>query len=233
MVPSIPVGTLILGLPPLLLWASHAKSLPFGYTLRSWLLLRSLIKRAQQNELRPEPLFSVLSQDHRCLFDDMDYNQHMNNSSYNKMLDFSRIQVLYTIFARVMMEPNHGVYAHNGGVITLFKKEIPPFQKYTMQSRIYTWSDKWLFLEHRFVYTTFTGGFETQVVACAALSKVVFKRGSGKTVSPAHVLELCLHDLTDPLVEERRSRNWKVAEHVLSLDALFNTNQDNWNTSKL
>jgi hypothetical protein len=155
------------------------------------------------------------------------------HSSYNKMLDFSRIQVLYTIFARVMMEPNHGIYAHNGGVVTLFKKEIPPFQKYTMQSRIYTWSDKWLFVEHRFVYTTFADGYETEVVACAALSKVVFKRRSGKTVTPAHVLELCLHDLKDPSVEERRARNWKVAEKILSLDALFSDTQDSWNTSKL
>ncbi|KAI8092694.1 uncharacterized protein BX664DRAFT_327916 [Halteromyces radiatus] len=229
--PSIATSTLILGLPPLLLWAAHAKSLPLSYTLRSWLLLRSLIKRAQQNKFQPDPLFSILSQDHRCLFDDMDYNQHMNNSSYNKMLDFSRIQVLYTIFSRVMMEPNHGVYAHNAGVVTLFKKEIPPFQKYKMQSRVFTWSEKWLFLEHRFV---FTQADNTLVVASAALSKIVFKRASGKTVTPAHVLTLCLHDLNDPLVEERRARNWKIAQNLLSLDTIFSDNHDAWDiTSKL
>ncbi|CAO3591901.1 unnamed protein product [Absidia cylindrospora] len=233
MAPSLAVSALILGAPSLLLWAAHAKSLPLGYTLRSWLLLRSLVKKARQKGLQPDPLFTILSQEHRCHFDDMDYNQHMNNSSYNKMLDFSRIQVLYTIFSRVMMEPNHGVYAHNGGVTTLFKKEIPPFQKYTMQSRIYTWSEKWLFLEHRFVYTSEVGGVDTEIVACAALSKIVFKRASGKTVPPSHVLELCLHDLTDPAIEQRRAKNWRVAENILSLDTLFSDSHDSWNTSKL
>ncbi|KAI8062543.1 hypothetical protein BC940DRAFT_308517 [Gongronella butleri] len=217
---------LVIGSPLFLLWLAHAKSLPLGYTLRSWLLLRSLVKQARQNNLSPAPLFGTLSQEHRCLVDDMDYNQHMNNSSYNKMLDFSRIEVLYSIFSRAMLEPDQDVFCHNAGVVTLFKKEIPPFQKYTIEARVYTWNEKWLFLEHRFVYKRASPqnpGEEELIVACAALSKMVFKRRSGKTILPADVLRICGHDLTDPAIEQQRKQHWDIASHALVLDRVYST----------
>ncbi|CAO3636086.1 unnamed protein product [Cunninghamella blakesleeana] len=134
------------------------------------------------------------------------------------MLDFSRIQVLYSIFTRVMMESNHNIYGHNGGVLTLFKKEIPPFQKYRVESRIFTWNEKWLIIEHRFVFDNEKGDL---VIACRALSKIVFKKGSGKTVPPSQVLEICGHDLSNPETERRREKHWDLAKHLLSLDTLF------------
>jgi hypothetical protein len=33
---------------------THLKSLPLAYTVRSWLLLRGLIKRAKQRNLEPD-----------------------------------------------------------------------------------------------------------------------------------------------------------------------------------
>lgn len=42
------------GVPALLLVLGHLKSLPLAYTLRSWWLLRSLVKRAKQLKLEPE-----------------------------------------------------------------------------------------------------------------------------------------------------------------------------------
>lgn len=41
---SIPVGLLAIG---------HIKSLPLVYTLRSWLLLRSILRKAKNNDMRP------------------------------------------------------------------------------------------------------------------------------------------------------------------------------------
>ncbi|CEG81266.1 hypothetical protein RMATCC62417_15489 [Rhizopus microsporus] len=204
MIGSIPIGLLII---------THLKSLPFAYTVRSWLLLRTLIKRAKANNLQPDDLFTVVSQSHRCYLDDIDYNQHMNNSTYNKLLDFSRIHILYTVMPKVMMEPNHHIFAHNAGVLTLFKKEIPPFSKFNIESRIYTWNDKWVFLQHRFV-------FDDGSVACYALSKIVFKKLSGKTVLPKQVFELCGHDLESSEIEERRAHNWEIAQNMLNLDQL-------------
>ncbi|KAI8376160.1 uncharacterized protein BYT42DRAFT_573636 [Radiomyces spectabilis] len=226
MAPPIATLSAAIGVPALILILTHLKSLPLAYTFRSWLLLRSLVKRATMAQLCPDPLFTVVSQDYRCLLDDIDYNQHMNNSTYNKMLDFSRIHLLYAVFPKMMMEPNHNIFGHNAGVLTLFKKEIAPFQQYTIQTRVWTWNQKWLWLQHRFVIPA-EGDQTEPTVACVAVSKLVFKRASGKTVSPAEVLELCGHFVNNPTVEERRARNWETAANLLKLDTLF-TDRDSW-----
>lgn len=50
---STTVSTAV-GVPALLLVLAHIKSLPLAYTFRSWWLLRSLVKRAKKNGLKPE-----------------------------------------------------------------------------------------------------------------------------------------------------------------------------------
>lgn len=137
-------------------------------------------------------------------------------SMYNKILDFSRIHILYTIFPRVMMEPDHHIFGHSGGVVTLFRKEILPFSKYKVQTRIYTWNEKWLFLQHRFITQ---GENNQEIVACFAFSKIVFKKMSGRTVPPKDVLQLCGHEFNEA-VEERRATNWETASHILKLDKI-------------
>ncbi|KAI9271605.1 HotDog domain-containing protein [Phascolomyces articulosus] len=209
---TLTTASAAIGVPALLLLLTHMKSLPLAYTFRSWWLLRTVIKRAKANKLKPEPLFTVVSEDHRCLYDDIDYNQHMNNIMYNKNLDFGRIHILYTVLPRVMMEPHHHLFCHNAGVMCVFKKEIPPLSNYTIQTRIWTWNQKWMWLQHRFV-------LPNGDVACYAVSKLVFKKTNGKTVPPTDVFELCGHALDDQ-VEERRKRNWEVAGNLLEMDAL-------------
>ncbi|CDS02799.1 hypothetical protein LRAMOSA00203 [Lichtheimia ramosa] len=207
--------TAAIGIPALIMLLAHYKSLPLAYTFRSWWLLRSLVKQAKAKNLEPEPLFGVVSQDHKVLFDDMDYNQHMNNGMYNKVLDFGRIHLLYAIFPRVMMEPGHQIFCHNAGVVTLFRKEIKPLSKYVVQSRVWTWNKKWFWLQHRFILPDGT-------VACLCVSKLVFKKTSGKTIPPAEIFQLCGHDMSDLSIEERRQKNWELAEGLLKLDALNN-----------
>ncbi|KAI9014500.1 hypothetical protein CLU79DRAFT_767006 [Phycomyces nitens] len=219
-------GAAIVGIPSLLIVLSHLKSLPLVYTFRSWFLLKALVKQAKETDLVPKPLFTVVNQDHRCLLDDIDYNQHMNKRMYNKVLDFSRIHLLYAVFPRVMMDPTHHVFAHNAGVVTLFKREISPLQHYTVQTRIWTWNTKWLLLQHRFVTISASG---KEIVHCVAVSKLVFKQRSGKTITPQAVAELCGHDLwSDQSIEERRAEKWKLAEAFLGLERLFDDNEG-WN----
>lgn len=45
---------LAIGIPVGLLVTTHLKSLPFAYTVRSWFLLRALIKKAKENNLQPD-----------------------------------------------------------------------------------------------------------------------------------------------------------------------------------
>lgn len=114
-----------------------------------------------------------------------------------------------------MMESNHHIFAHNAGVFTLFKKEIPPLQPYTIETRVWTWNEKWLFLQHRFIIED--PKEEGPIVCCLATSKIVFKHTWGKTVSPKQVFALCGHAMDDTLVEKRRSKNWNKAKNLLSM----------------
>lgn len=80
--------------------------------------------------------------------DDCDYNWHLSNSSYPKVLDMARTKsVLYTFPSLVLA----------GGGIALagthfqFLREIPLFARYEVRSQIVGWDHKWLYVVHRFV----------------------------------------------------------------------------------
>jgi hypothetical protein len=121
------------------------------------------------------------------------------------------------VVPKVMMDPDHHIFAHNAGVFTLFKKEIPPLSPYTIQTRIWTWNEKWLFLQHRFL-------LDEKNIVCVAVSKIVFKRASGKTVPPMNIFDLCGHIFNNEY-EDIRKKNWETAHQLLSMDKLFG---DEW-----
>lgn len=56
---NISTTALVVGIPVGLLITTHLKSLPFAYTVRSWFLLRALIKKAKQNKLEPDRKYSL------------------------------------------------------------------------------------------------------------------------------------------------------------------------------
>lgn len=51
---NIPTQALAVGIPVGLLLMTHLKSLPLAYTVRSWFLLRALIRQAKDNKLKPD-----------------------------------------------------------------------------------------------------------------------------------------------------------------------------------
>ncbi|RUO95472.1 hypothetical protein BC936DRAFT_143946 [Jimgerdemannia flammicorona] len=145
-----------------------------------------------------------------------------------------------------MLDPDASIYCNNAGVLTLFKKEIAPLQRYTVQTRVLTWDDKWFWLEHRFVYPKDPAAYQRWptrhhqqadedtaaaaadkhaedeiVVACVALSKLVFKERTGKTVPPATVLEICGHGVGDEERERRRAKTFEVVEGLQKTERLF------------
>lgn len=130
-----------------------------------------------------------------------------------------------------MMEPDHHIFAHNAGVFTLFKREIPPLQAYTIQTRVWTWNEKWLFLQHRFIIEHENGNLPT--VCCIATSKIVFKQTSGKTVSPMEIFKLCGHPYDDVQVEKKRSENWEIAKNLLTMQHDWSGSSSRRGESKL
>ncbi|GJJ78667.1 hypothetical protein EMPS_11026 [Entomortierella parvispora] len=127
-----------------LLALMHFKSLPGVYTVRS---LSYIIK----NRHLKKPSIGLLeaSKYHsRVWFDDLDLNIHLNNSSYNKMMDFARIDLCTRLFPGWQVRNKFDMRLAQ--TVLFFKAEVPRFSKYTITSRIFTWDDKWIWMQHRF-----------------------------------------------------------------------------------
>lgn len=122
----------------------HIKSLPGVYTLRSlaYFVKNRHLKEPSVGLLEPAKYHS------RVWFDDLDLNIHLNNSSYNKMMDFARIDLCTRLFPGWQVKHKFDICLAQ--TVLFFKAEVPRFSKYTITSRIFTWDDKWIWMQHRF-----------------------------------------------------------------------------------
>ncbi|KAF9645069.1 hypothetical protein BDM02DRAFT_3120809 [Thelephora ganbajun] len=80
--------------------------------------------------------------------DESDYNLHLSNSSYPKVIDEARMItaiVTFPNFYRV------GGWTALGGTHFSFYREIPMFSNYEIRTNVASWDDKWLYIIHRFV----------------------------------------------------------------------------------
>jgi hypothetical protein len=95
----------------------------------------------------------------------MDYNLHKSNSTYFSDMDISRTH-FFTALIRTAIRKSSRLYGHKkgiaatgaaegsrakhmialGGVSCLFKKEILPYQKFEMWTRLLSWDRKWFYL---------------------------------------------------------------------------------------
>ncbi|KIK53890.1 hypothetical protein GYMLUDRAFT_232610 [Collybiopsis luxurians FD-317 M1] len=80
--------------------------------------------------------------------DESDFNIHMSNSSYPKVLDCARMKAAMELFPQ---------FLRVGGVIPLssthfhFVKELPAFARYELRLSIGAWDEKWMYVVGRFV----------------------------------------------------------------------------------
>ncbi|KAF2219201.1 capsule polysaccharide biosynthesis protein [Elsinoe ampelina] len=223
----------------LLLLIVNWKSLPFAWTFRVWYTMVTHILLRKPPSYPPSSLFSpVVTSSHVSLFE-TDYNLHKSNSTYFADLDVSRSHLVSHITARgikllnrnattrLVMDPTSpnkpakgrfGVFL--GAVQCTFHREIGPFQRYEMWSRILAWDRKWLYMVTHFVEkgaskagkkvvleTQGAGkakGTDAAKVYGTAVSKYVFKMGR-LTVHPAILL-----DASDLL--PAREGGWVVGE---------------------
>lgn len=105
-------------------------------------------------------------------FDDIDWNLHMNNSSYFKHFDFGRYHYgaktlgVIKMFTKISyVASSHARYIKAVKPLTIFRIETEP---------IYI-GKKWWLLQQRLI--------SSQGVHCIAVFKIVFKHHSGKTIT--------------------------------------------------
>ncbi|KAI1394376.1 capsule polysaccharide biosynthesis protein [Hypoxylon trugodes] len=197
------------------------KSLPLAWTFRVWHAMISHFGFRRLHKHTPDKLFHpIVTPSHVSLLE-VDYNIHKSNSTYFADLDVSRSHLVCHLFARgcealsknasthLVMDPSNpskpakgrfGVML--GAVHCSFKKELQPYQKYDMWSRVLSWDRKWLYIITHFVErgaikpdswdaSSFNEGkpqgWEKKIHA-TAISKYVFKIGR-LTVHPAVLIE--------------------------------------------
>eukprot|EP01117_Protostelium_nocturnum_P019952 TRINITY_DN877_c0_g1_i1.p1 TRINITY_DN877_c0_g1~~TRINITY_DN877_c0_g1_i1.p1 ORF type:complete len:244 (-),score=74.18 TRINITY_DN877_c0_g1_i1:51-782(-) len=161
-----------------LLLLFHLKSIPFVWHIRfGWNTFKYLTLQRKQS---PNKLMEGSEIEGRLMPDDLDFNFHMNNASYNKQGDFGRLKLFLESGIQRLCWKN-GWWYGNGGVYFSFKREIKPFQSWTLVSKLHSYDSKWIFFEHTFKVKG--------QAAAIGFSKFVFKQRDRKNVSPRLIIE--------------------------------------------
>ncbi|KAI9136334.1 hypothetical protein BKA69DRAFT_1019288, partial [Paraphysoderma sedebokerense] len=153
------------------------KSLPLIYHLRYVLYVRPVIMKLKSLENSERKRLSGkfhTVEGMRCLLDDLDLNIHMNNSSYNKALDYIRISFFAATFGTSVCRKE--LHFANAGTMMWFLKSIGLGQKYSIKTKLLTWDRKWVWTLHYFVV-------EGGEIVSVGLVKQCLKFKSGRTVN--------------------------------------------------
>jgi hypothetical protein len=176
-----------------------------------------------QVPLNPSHIFQPLITESCADLLEIDFNFHKTNSSYFSDLDVSRSHLVCTLFAEGIAKMRGGTEAYTGskqppfglalgGVSCNFRKEIAPYQKYELWSRILCWDQKWIYIVTHFVNrepehsmpsslysppsdverdTSGRAGVApvNEAPFATAISKCVFKSGR-QTISPTAMLQM-------------------------------------------
>ncbi|TKA73815.1 hypothetical protein B0A49_02081 [Cryomyces minteri] len=147
----------------------NLKVLPFVWHIR---IVRGIFKHLyfQRQVLPPRSLFEPLITSTHTSLGECDYNLHKSNSTYFSDLDISRAQLVSCLIKRGLERLNKGdtsglegaasqvpkaqgkgkagesYIVALGGVSCAFKREIKPFQRYEIWTRVLCWDRKWLYL---------------------------------------------------------------------------------------
>ena len=182
----------------------NAKVLPGAWHIR---VLDGI--RAQTNAPttpKPNPdgkeekhLFKYLVTTTRAALLECDYNGHKSNSTYFSDLDINRTQLLAMLFKNVLSASHYDrakrarhLNIALGSTCCFFRREIRPFQKYEIWSRVLSWDEKWVYVISYFVSSNYTMGQNgvmpgEESILASGIARYVFKDGR-KTVRPVEAL---------------------------------------------
>ncbi|PYI01525.1 hypothetical protein BO78DRAFT_455888 [Aspergillus sclerotiicarbonarius CBS 121057] len=226
----------------------NLKGLPFVWHLRLLNVLKShiLFHRPRTISITngphpPQTLFYPIITTSRSPLLETDYNMHKSNATYFTDLDINRVHLIASLFKNQLSLGFSGgeLGIALGSTACVFKREIKPYQKYEIHSRVLGWDGKWLVLVSHFVRPDSAKGkgmgevVDEKRILASAVTKYVFKRGR-VSVSPETVLtaagllpekgaegkEGCW---SWERVEEERLKGLEVAKYFLALDELHKT----------
>jgi acyl-CoA thioesterase FadM len=124
---------------------------------------------------------------------DIDINLHMNNGRYLSLMDLGRMDLI----ARIgVLRPaiRRGWLPVLGNVAIRFRRQLEPFESFTLRSRILCWDAKWFYMEQ--VFEKRDGD-----VAATALVRGVLRAKTG-VIAPPDVLALISAPPESPAVPD-------------------------------
>lgn len=120
---------------------------------------------------------------------DLDVLRHMNNGVYLSLQDLARTD--YMIRAQAAGQfARQGWYPVVASETIRFRRSLKVFQKFYLHSRLITWDDKYLYLEHKFTR-------KGELIAIGMI-RARFLSKKGGTVSPAELLKVIGTDMVAP-----------------------------------
>lgn len=156
-------------------------------------------------------LLGVTTVDFIVLPNDLDTNIHMNNGRYLTIMDLGRFDLVLRagILKYMMRQKAMPVLA---AAQVRWRLPLEPFQKYTLETRVVCWDDKWVYMEQRFVIR---GGKKQGAVAAIGLIKGSFYSNAKKETVPTRaILEVLDMPAASPPMPDH-IRAWQQAEDAL------------------
>jgi hypothetical protein len=180
----------------------NAKNLPFAWHIRIFYHFARNMRRppgvkkviSQTSNSTTHPVFRPVSIWTSSPLLEIDYNLHKSNSTYFSDMDISRTALVTNLLSAGFRSGNaelerQGHKGPNnvilGSVHTSYHKEIKPYERYEIRSRLLGWDQKWVIILSTFIRPGAKGKPET--VLASALSKYVVKKAR-YTVPPENCL---------------------------------------------
>jgi len=135
---------------------------------------------------------------------DLDFNGHVNNGRFLTLADLGRIDFMVRT-GSLGVARKHRAIPIVADAMAKFRRDLRPFQRFVLESRVVGWDEKWIFLEHRFIV-------EGRVIGVVAI-KGVFRNRAG-TLPP----RLLLNELGQPGESAPALPDWLLGWHRGSND---------------
>lgn len=140
---------------------------------------------------------------------DLDVLRHMNNGVYLSLQDLARVDYMIRAGAADKIAAK-GWYPVVASETIRFRRSLQPFQKFHLHTKLISWDEKYLYLEHKFVS-------RGQVVAIGMI-RARFLSKAGGTVTPADLLGVIGRPLSAPAMPDYLT-SWIAADQGQSKSA--------------
>lgn len=125
----------------------------------------------------------------RVWFTDLDVLRHMNNGVYLSLQDLARVDYMTRAGAARQIAAQ-GWYPVVASETIRFRRSLQPLQKFEIRTRLISWDDKYLYLEHKFTS-------REQVIAVGMI-RARFLSKAGGTVAPQDLMKALNLNLQPP-----------------------------------